>query len=109
MRRRLAPSLAALAVVAFACPVWAHAQSAPITLTEAATIGSTSLQPGKYTLTPNTDMNEVMVKRGGKVIATVPATKVTLNNKPAYTAVVFNGRQIHEIQFEGETSAVKVE
>ncbi|HVA18146.1 MAG TPA: hypothetical protein VMV59_10600 [Candidatus Dormibacteraeota bacterium] len=109
MRIRLAPSLVALAVVAFACPVWAHAESAPITLTRPATIGSTSLHPGKYTLTPNADMNKVMVKRDGKLVATVPATQVTLHNKPAYTAVVLNGRQIQEIQFEGKTAAVKVD
>ncbi|HEV2617590.1 MAG TPA: hypothetical protein VGU63_13375 [Candidatus Acidoferrales bacterium] len=108
MRIRLSPCLAALAVAAIACPVWAHAQSAPLTISQPATIGNTSLQPGNYVLTADTDMHEVMVKRDGKVIATVPAKEVTLNKKPEYTAVLFNGRQIQEIQFEGKTEAVKV-
>ncbi|HEV2183344.1 MAG TPA: hypothetical protein VGR39_06645 [Candidatus Acidoferrales bacterium] len=67
------------------------------------------MQPGKYTLTADTDMNDVMVKRDGKLIATVPGKQVTLNRKPEYTAVLFNNRQIQEIQFEGKTEAVKVD
>ena len=109
MRTYLSPCLAALAVVALAIPVWAHSESAPLTLSRPATIGTVSLQPGKYTLTADTDMNDVMVKRDGKLIATVPGKQVTLNRKPEYTAVLFNRRQIQEIQFEGKTEAVKVD
>lgn len=109
MRIRLSAGLAALAVVALACPVWARAESTPLTLTQPATIGNTSLKPGNYTLTADTNMNEVTVKRDGKLIATVPAKEVTLNKKSTYTAVVFNGRQIKEIQFEGKTQAMKVD
>jgi len=109
MRTRLSPSLAALAVVAFAIPVWAHSESTPLTLSQPATIGTISLQPGQYTLSADTDMNQVMVKRDGKVIATVPGKEVTLNRKPEYSAVLFNNRQIQEIQFEGKTEAVKVD
>ena len=109
MRTRLSPCLAALAVVAFAIPVWAHSESTPLTLTRPATIGTVSLQPGRYTLTADTDMNDVIVKRAGKLIATVPGKQVALNRKPEYTAVVFNHRQIQEIQFEGKTEAIKVD
>lgn len=109
MRTRVNPCLAALAVAAVAIPVWGRTESAPLTLSQPATIGTVSLKPGLYTLTADTDMNEVMIKRDGKVIATVPAKGVTLNRKPEYTAVVFNNRQIQEIQFEGKTEAIKVD
>lgn len=109
MRTYLNTCLAVLAVAAFALPVWAHSESTPLTLNQPATIGTVSLKPGLYTLTAGTGMKEVMVKRDGKVIATVPAKGVTLNRKPEYTAVVFNNRQIQEIQFEGKTEAIKVD
>lgn len=110
MRMRLSSCLATLAVVAFAVPVWAHSKSTPLTLSQPATIGTVSLKPGNYTLTADTQMNEIMVKQqDGKVIATVPGREVTLKRKPEYTAVLFNHRQIQEIQFEGKTEAVKVD
>lgn len=109
MRTRLNLCLAILAVAAFAIPVLAHSESTPLTLNQPATIGTVSLRPGLYTLTAGTDMKEVMIKRDGKLIATVPAKGVALNRKPEYTAVVFDNRQIQEIQFEGKTEAIKVD
>lgn len=109
MRRRLNLCLAILAVAAFAIPVLAHSESTPLTLNQSATIGTVSLRPGQYTLTADTGMKEVMIKRDGKLVATVPGREVTLNRKPEYTAVVFNHRQIQEIQFEGKTEAIKVD
>ena len=109
MRIRVSPFIAALAVVVFTCPVWAHSESIHLRLSRPATIGSTSLQPGKYTFSADTNMNQLIVKRDGKLVATIPAKEVTLKHKSPYTAVVFNHRQIQEIQFGGKTQAIKVD
>ena len=109
MRIRVSTLVAALAVVVFACPVWAHSESMHLRLSRPATIGSTSLRPGKYTFSADTNMNQLTVKRDGKFVATVPASEVTLKRKSPYTAVVFNHRHIQEIQFGGKIQAIKVD
>ncbi|MHB8756086.1 MAG: hypothetical protein ACYC92_14195 [Candidatus Acidiferrales bacterium] len=109
MRIRVSPLVAALAVVVFTCPVWAHSESTRLRLNHTTTIGSTSLRPGKYTFSADTSMSQVMVRRNGKLVATVPGKEVTLKNKSPYTAVVFNGRKIQEFQFGGKMQAIKVD
>ncbi|MHB8541652.1 MAG: hypothetical protein ACYDCD_12035 [Candidatus Acidiferrales bacterium] len=109
MRIRVSPLVAALAVVVFTCPVWAHSESTRLRLNHSATIGSTSLRPGKYTFSADKGMNQVMVKHDGKLVATIPGKEVTLKKKSPYTAVLFNGRQIHELQFGGKMQAIKVD
>lgn len=109
MRIHLARVLTLLALVAFAVPVWAHSESTRLTLSHPATIGSTTLKPGKYKLVAHPNTHQVAVQRYGKLIATVGAKDVTLSQKSPYTAVVFNGRKIHELQFQGKTQAMKVD
>lgn len=112
MFNRLSQCLAILAVLAFAAPVFAHSktESQPIVLTQPATIGSTTLQPGQYKITANLQSDQVLVKNqnNGKLVATVTGKTVTLNQKSPYSAIVFNGRDIHEIQFSGKTEAIEI-
>ncbi len=110
MLNRLSQCLALLAVLALSAPVFAKSMSQPIVLTHAATIGTTTLQPGHYKITANLESDQVFVKRedDGKLVATVTGKTVTLNKKSAYSAVVFNGQSIHEIQFSGKTEAIEI-
>lgn len=110
MLNRLSQILALLAVLAFSAPVFAKSMSQPIVLTQPATIGNATVQPGHYKLTANLESDQVLIKRedNGKVVATVTGRTVTLNKKSSYSAVVFNGQNIHEIQFSGTTEAIEI-
>lgn len=110
MLNRLSQCLAVLALLALSAPVFAKSMSQPIVLTQPATIGSTTLQPGHYKITASLDSDQVLVQRqnDGKLVATVQGRTVTLNVKPEYNAVLFNGRNIHEIQFSGKTEAIEI-
>jgi hypothetical protein len=110
MLNRLSQCLALLAVLALSAPVFAKSMSQPIVLNHSATIGSTVLRPGHYKLTANLESDQVFIKNedNGKLVATVTGRTVTLNKKSAYSAVVFNGRNIHEIQFSGKTEAIEI-
>lgn len=110
MLNRVTQCLALLAILALSAPVFAKSMSQPIVLNRPATIGNTTLQPGHYKLTANLESDQVLVKRenDGKVVATVTGKTVTLNQRSTYSAVVFNGRNIHEIQFSGTTEAIEI-
>lgn len=110
MLNRLSQCLALVAVLTLSAPVFAKSMSQPIVLTQPATIGSTMLQPGSYKITANLQSDQVLVKRDkdGKLMATVTGKTVTLNRKASYSAVLFNGRSIHEIQFSGKIEAIEL-
>lgn len=110
MFNRISQCLVFLAVLAFALPAFAKSVSQPIVLTQPATIGSTTLQPGHYKITANLESDQVLVKNqnNGKLVASVTGKVVTLNQKSPYSAVVFNGRDIHELQFSGKTEAIEI-
>ncbi len=110
MLNRLSQCFALLALLALSAPVFAKSMSQPIVLTQPATIGNTTLQPGHYNITANLESDQVVVKRedDNKLVATVTGKTVTLDTKSPYSAVVFNGRSIHEIQFSGKTEAIEI-
>jgi hypothetical protein len=110
MQYRLTQCLAVLAVLAFSVPVFARAMSQPLDLTQPATIGSTTLQPGQYHLTADPNSNQVRVVRDSdkKLVATVQGTTITLHQKSAYGAVVMDGQRIHEIEFRGKAQAIEL-
>lgn len=110
MLNRISQCLALLAVLALSAPVFAKSMSQPIVLNQPATIGSTTLQPGHYKITANLESDQVLVKNqnNGKLVATVTGKTITLNQKSPYSAVVFNGRSIHELQFSGKTEAIEI-
>jgi hypothetical protein len=109
MKMRVTPFFALLAVFFLSCPVWAHSESTPLTLSQPATIGSTTLKPGQYRIVADLKTDQVRVERNGKLIGTFTGTPVTLNSKSEQTAIVFDGQRISEIQFTGKTEALKLE
>ena len=110
MLNRMSQFLVLLSILGFSAPVFAKSMSQPIVLNQPATIGSTTLEPGHYKITANLVSDQVLVKNqnNGKLVATVMGKTVTLNQKSPYSAVVFNGRSIHEIQFSGKTEAIEI-
>ena len=112
MLNRVNQCLAILAVFAFSMPLFARSDriSQPLDLTQPATIGSTTLQPGHYSVVANLNSDQVRVKNNqdGKFVATIEGRTVTLNNKSPYSAIVMNGQSIHEIQFAGKAQAIEI-
>lgn len=101
-------SLAVLAMLALASPVFAKSFSQTIDISRPTTIGRKSLRPGHYKFTANLSSDMVRVEHDGKVVATVQGKAVDLKNKAPYSALVFNGQRIQEIQFQGKMQAIKV-
>jgi hypothetical protein len=110
MLTRLSQGLVVLAILALSAPVFARSRSMaqPLDLSQPATIGSTTLKPGHYEIRADENSNQVRVTHDSKLVATVEGKIVTLNRKAPYAAVVFNGRQIHEIQFSGKIEAIEI-
>lgn len=108
MFKRLSNFLAVVAILALASPVFAKSFSQTIDISQHATIGEKSLEPGTYKFTADLNSDMVRVERGGKVVATIQGTTVDLKNKAPYGALVFNGLRIHQIQFQGKTEAIDI-
>ena len=107
MRFRILQCFAILAVLAVAVPIWARSKSAELRLTEPATIGTTQLEPGAYTLKVDDGGTQVSVVRQGKVVAQVPCHWVQLSAKPRTTEIDFTANQITEIEFGGDLQAAQ--
>jgi hypothetical protein len=99
----------ALALFMFAVPVWAHTDTAQLSLTKKAEIGTTQLKPGDYTLEVNNNKTMIkVVNQNGNTVAEVPCHTVQINNKPTTNQVIMNGNQVTEIDFRGNTEAVRM-
>lgn len=107
MRSRVLQCFTVLAVLIIAMPIWARSKSAEVHLTDPATIGTTQLQPGAYTLKVDDGGTQVSVVRQGKIIAEVPCHWVQLSAKPKTTEVNFTANQITEIEFGGDLQAAQ--
>jgi hypothetical protein len=107
MRFRILQCFTILAVLAVAAPLWARSKSAELHLTDPATIGTTQLQPGAYTLKVDDGGTQVSVVRQGKVIAEVPCHWVQLSAKPKTTEIDLTENQITEIEFSGDLQAAQ--
>jgi hypothetical protein len=111
MRIHLKHYLTALSLIAFlALPVWAHTDSAQLTVLNEATIGGTQLKPGTYKLEvkPNETQMKVVDTSTDRTVAQVPVHWVRVNNPPANTQVLLNKHQVQEIEFSGKTQAVRI-
>ena len=109
MRKGLIQCVLAFVILALATPLWARTESARLTLNQPATIGQTTLHPGRYRFVANTMTQSVRVMRNGRTMATIPGKWVTLHQKSPYTAVLLQKRVIQEIQFSGRTKAIKLD
>ncbi|HEU5411174.1 MAG TPA: hypothetical protein VFU57_09155 [Candidatus Acidoferrales bacterium] len=108
MFKRFANFIIIIAMLALASPVFAKSFSQTIDISQPATIGQQSLQPGQYKFTANLSSDMVRIERDGKLVATVQGKTVDLKNKAPYGALVFNGRRIEQIQFQGKMQAIEI-
>jgi hypothetical protein len=104
---------AVAAIVVLTAPLWAastssHKDSTSFDVDQATTVGSTQLQPGRYTFEAREDQSQLNVLENGKVIATVPCRWVQLQKKANDSEILSNNNQVNEIKFGGRTEAVQV-
>ncbi|MFZ0039008.1 MAG: hypothetical protein WAK91_16400 [Candidatus Acidiferrales bacterium] len=102
--------LSAVVVLALAVPSWAaHKDSTQWTVTDTATIGSSTITPGDYQIRAEEGGNQLEVLKAGNVVATVPCHWVHLNQKAEYTEVLIESNNVSEIHFAGKTEAIKID
>jgi hypothetical protein len=99
-----------LAVFMLAAPVWAHTDTAKLTVADAATIGGTQLKPGDYNLEVKDNQKQLKVvdPDSGKTVAEVPCQWIQLQHKPNTTQVVMDDNRVTEVDFGGKTQAVQI-
>jgi hypothetical protein len=110
MRLHFGHFTAGLAILALAAPVFARprTESIPFDLTQPATIAGTELKAGSYQIRAVENESKLDVLHDGKVVAQVPCHWIQLPNKALNSEVVFNERQITEVDFGGKTEAIQI-
>jgi hypothetical protein len=111
MRTHAKHYLTALSLVAFlALPVWAHTDSAQLTVINPTTIAGKQLKPGTYKLEVQPDQKELKVvnTESYKTVAEVPCHWVNLKNAPNNTEVMLRKNKITEVDFSGKMQAIRV-
>jgi hypothetical protein len=94
-------SIALLAVVAMAVPVFAKPISKTINIPSAAKVGKADLQAGEYRLL--IDGTKATVERGKQVVAESEGRWEDREAKSAYDAVLLNNNgQVTEVRFSGQ-------
>jgi hypothetical protein len=94
-------SIALLAVVAMAVPVFAKPISKTINIPSAAKVGKADLQAGEYRLL--IDGTKATVERGKQVVAESEGRWEDRDAKSAYDAVLLNNNgQVTEVRFSGQ-------
>ncbi len=94
-------SIALLAALALAVPVFAKPFSKTISLAQTAKLGKAELQAGEYRL--QIDGNKATVQKGGKVVAETEGRWEDRNAKSSYDSLLIseNG-QVKEARFSGQ-------
>jgi hypothetical protein len=114
MRIRATRSLATLAVLLLAVPVFA-AKNAPGTKStvfsvhEPTTIGQTQLKPGDYTLQAVDGQNEVDILQHGKMIGKATCHWIQLPAKSQTSQVLTDSGKVTQINFEGDLQAAQLD
>ena len=95
-------SIALLAVIALAIPVFAKPFSKTISLNRTAKVGRAELQAGEYRLL--IDGNKATVQKGGKVVAESEGRWEDRSAKSSYDSLLIseNG-QVKEVRFSGQS------
>lgn len=101
--------LAVLGLLILAVPVWAHTDSATIHSDGTTTIGGKALKSGDYQLKVQPNGSDLRVTQYGKVVTQVPVHWIQLPKKADATEIDLNKNQIVEVDFAGQTQAVKVQ
>jgi hypothetical protein len=94
-------SIALLAALALAVPVFAKPISKTINIAQAARVGKADLQAGEYRLL--IDGNKVTVQKGKRMVAESEGRWEDRQTKPAYDSILLgeNG-QLREVRFAGQ-------
>jgi len=106
--------LSLAAVLALSLGAFAKdSNSAKFDLSERATVGSTTLQPGTYKAEWTGPKNalQVSIEKNGKTVATVPGKLKELPQASPYSSVTLktlknNSKQVDEIDFNNRTEAL---
>lgn len=95
-------SMALLAAIALAVPVFAKPFSKNINLAQTAKLGKAELQAGEYRLL--IDGNKATVEKGGKVVAESEGRWEDRSDKSIYDSLLIseNG-QVKEVRFSGQS------
>ena len=95
-------SIALLAAIALAVPVFAKPFSRTINLSQSAKVGKADLQAGEYRLL--IDGNKATVQKGGKVVAESEGRWEDRSAKSSYDSLLIseNG-QVKEVRFSGQS------
>ncbi|HEX8836974.1 MAG TPA: hypothetical protein VF748_08565 [Candidatus Acidoferrum sp.] len=95
-------SVALLAAIALAAPLFAKPFSKNINLTQTAKLGKAELQAGEYRLL--IDGNKATVQKAGKVVAESEGRWEDRSDKSIYDSVLIseNG-QVKEVRFSGQS------
>lgn len=111
MHFRAKHCLTVFSVVAFlALPVWAHTDSAELTVVNPTTIAGQQLTPGTYKLEvqPTKTQMKVVDTQSSKTVADVPVHWITVNKAPINTEVILTSNHVSEVEFSGKTQAVQI-
>lgn len=103
--------LIALFVIAFlALPVWAHTDSAELTVLNPTMIAGQQLKPGTYKLQvqPNNTQMKVVDTQSSKTVAEVPVHWIMVKKAPANTEVIMTSNHVSEVEFGGKTQAIQI-
>lgn len=102
-------AVAAIAVGAPSGPLLAaHGYLADWSPNQPSTIGTTQLQPGQYKLEAEEGKSELEVRKGDKLIATVPIHWATLPTKALSSEVETDSGKVTQVKFEGQTKSVEI-
>ena len=101
---------APLLVACMALPVWAHTDSANLTVLNETLIAGKQLKPGTYKLEVQPDKTQMKVvnTKTYKTVAEVPVHWVHVKKAPNNTQVILNGNHVQEVEFGGKTQAIRV-
>lgn len=111
MHFRAKHCLITLCVVAFlALPVWAHTDSAQLTVLNPTMIAGQQLKPGTYKLQvqPNNTEMKVVDTKSSKTVADVPVHWIMVKKAPASTEVIMTSNHVSEVEFSGKTQAIHI-
>lgn len=111
MHFRAKHCLTALSILAFlALPVWAHTDSAQLTVINPSTIAGQQLKPGTYKLEvqPNGTQMKIVDTQSSRTVAEVPVHWITVKRAPNSTEVILSNNNVNEIEFSGKTQAIQI-
>jgi len=95
-------SIALLAAIALAVPLFAKPISKTINIAQAARLGKADLKAGEYRL--QIDGNKATVQKGKLVVAESEGRWEDRSSKSAYDSVLIGeGGQVKEVRFAGQT------